>query len=382
MDIMQADQTYIASTYKRYGVVFTGGQGSVLQDEDGREYIDFGGGIAVNTFGVIDEAWRQAVIDQVNRLQHTSNLYYTEPQVKLAQLLCQKTGMSRVFFSNSGAEANECMIKAARKYGGDRKTIITLQNSFHGRTIATLAATGQEAFHQYFDPFPAGFDYARPDDLDDMIRLLARHNPCAIMIELIQGEGGVHVLEPSYVQALATLCRARDILLLIDEVQTGNGRTGALYAFMKYHIQPDIVSTAKGLGGGLPLGATLFNEKTAGVLDAGSHGSTFGGNPVCAAGAFSVLERLTPALLSEVEEKSRLIFDYFRGVRGVKSISGMGLMIGIETEKPAGEIVAACLARGVAPITAKNRVRLLPALNIPLDLLKTGLAILKEEIEP
>ena len=381
MDIKEIDQTYIADTYKRYDVIFTGGRGSVLWDENGREYIDFGGGIAVNTFGVADEQWRQAVIGQIGRLQHASNLYYTEPQAKLAQLLCQRAGMARVFFSNSGAEANECMIKAARKFGGDRKNIIALENSFHGRTIATLAATGQEAFHQYFGPFPEGFYHARPDDLGDMTALVDRHNPCAVMIELIQGEGGIRVLDADYVRALETLCRERDILLLVDEVQTGNGRTGALYAFMKYSIQPDIVSTAKGLGGGLPIGATMFNEKTAGALDTGSHGTTFGGNPVCAAGALNVLERLTPALLGEVAEKGQFIFDYFRDARGIKSISGMGLMIGIETEKPADEVVKACLARGVAPITAKDRVRLVPALNIPFDLLKKGLAILKEEIE-
>jgi acetylornithine/N-succinyldiaminopimelate aminotransferase len=385
MDAKQLCGRYIADTYNRFDAVFTRGTGSILVDEKGREYIDLGGGIAVNIFGVGDEEWERAVCGQIKKLQHASNLYYTLPQARLASLLCEKTGMSSVFFSNSGAEANECMIKAARKYSGDRygpgrSGIITLNGSFHGRTVTTLSATGQERLHRDFGPFTEGFFHTEPDDLSAIEALISRGGVCAVMLETILGEGGVRMLGRGYAQGVAELCRANDILLLIDEVQTGNGRTGALYSYMKYGLDPDIFSTAKGLGGGLPIGATLFGPKTFGVLGVGSHGSTFGGNPVCAAGAVSVIERLDDGLLAEVEHKGEFIKSFLSGAAGVKSVTGMGLMIGVETESDPKTIADDCLRRGLAVLTAQNKVRLLPALNIPLNLLRDGLAILKAAI--
>jgi len=382
MNIQQTSNQYLANTYARFPITFVKGKGSLLWDDQGSEYIDLGSGIAVNTLGLADEAWAQAVSAQLLTLAHTSNLYYTQPQTELAETLCKRTGMQNVFFSNSGAEANECMIKCARKWGSDqsgRTTIITLGGSFHGRTITTLAATGQEIFHQDFGPFPAGFKYAAPNDLEDMQAKLD-DTCCAIMIELVQGESGVNTLDIAYVQALANLCKERNMLLLIDEVQTGNGRTGSLYAFEQYGIAPDIISTAKGLAGGLPLGATLFGAKTADTLTPGTHGSTFGGNPACAAGALHLLGRIDDALLAEVRAKSGYIRERLDGAPGVKGISGMGLMLGIEVERPAAEIVAACLGQGVALLTAKDKVRLLPALNIPWDLLEQALDILLNAI--
>ncbi|HZJ77511.1 MAG TPA: aspartate aminotransferase family protein [Clostridia bacterium] len=383
MNIKEIDQKYVAGTYARFDVVFKYGIGSTLVDENGKKYTDLGGGIAVTSFGIADKEWEKAVMAQVRALQHVSNLYYTKPQAELAQLLCEKTGMKKVFFSNSGAEANECAIKAARKYSADkysadRNMIITLKGSFHGRTIATLTATGQDSFHKDFGPLPQGFDYAQPNDIADMKRLIAENNCCAIMIELIQGEGGINVLERDYVQEISKLCKENDILLIVDEVQTGNGRTGKLYCYMNYEIEPDILSTAKGLGGGLPIGATMFNKKTESVLGAGSHGSTFGGNPVCAAGALSIVERIDSVLMRSVKEKGDYIFSQFEGAKGVKSVSGMGLMIGIETVRDTKEVAAKCLERGVVVLTAKNKVRLLPALNIPFDELKEAVKVVKE----
>jgi len=380
MNTKELDNNYIANTYQRFDVVFDHGKGSVIFDESGKKYIDVGSGIAVNSFGIADEKWEEAVINQLKTLQHTSNLYYSQPQARLAELLCKKTGMKKVFFSNSGAEANECAIKAARKYssdkyGGERNAIVTLRGSFHGRTITTLSATGQEVFHKDFGPFTQGFVFAEPNDIEDFKRIISENSCCAVMIELIQGEGGLNVLDKEYVAALSQLAKENDILLIVDEVQTGNGRTGKLYCYMNYNIDPDIVTTAKGLGGGLPIGATMFNEKTKGVLNAGSHGSTFGGNPVCAAGALSIIERIDDSLLEEVISKSNYIFGEFASAKGVKSISGIGLMVGIETEKNAKEVVIECLNRGVASLTAKNKVRLLPALNIPLMSLKRRLGL-------
>lgn len=383
MNIKEMDAAYVANTYKRFPVQIVSGQGSIVKDDQGKEYIDLGSGIAVTSFGIGDEQWKRAVMDQINQVQHTSNLYYTEPCVRLAQMLCQKTGMKKVFFCNSGAEANECAIKTARKYAADkygpeRYTIITLKNSFHGRTITTLAATGQEHYHELFQPLTPGFKHAAAEDIQELKELINEQPTAAVMIECVQGEGGVIPLSKEYVQAVADICKEQDILLIVDEVQTGNGRTGQLYAYMNYGVQPDIVSTAKGLGGGLPLGAALLGEKVENVLGFGDHGSTFGGNPVCCAGALSVLSRLDEAFLAEVRKKSEFLFDTFKDAPGVEAVTGLGLMIGLKTKKPAGQVLAACMDKGVLCLTAKDKVRLLPALNIPMDTLKKAVAIIKE----
>lgn len=385
MNIIETDNTYVAHSYGRFPICITGGKGSILYDENGKEYIDFGSGIAVNSFGVSDDIWKQAVIEQINKVQHTSNLYYTEPCADLAKMLCEKTGMKKVFFSNSGAEANECAIKAARryaflKYGDGHSTIITLKNSFHGRTITTLSATGQDHYHEEFTPFTEGFVYAEPNDIDDVKKLASENKCIAVMIEIVQGEGGVCPLEESFVKELRKFTEENELLLIVDEVQTGNGRSGQLYAYMNYGIEPDIVSTAKGLAGGLPLGATMFGEKVKDVYTPGTHGSTFGGNPVCSAAAISVLKRIDDDLLADVRKKSEYIFNELKNADGVESVSGMGLMIGIKCTKPASEVVKTCMENGLLVLTAKDRVRLLPALNIDFDTLKKGVEILKEAI--
>ena len=385
MNIIETDNTYVAHSYGRFPICITGGKGSILYDENGKEYIDFGSGIAVNSFGVSDDIWKQAVIEQINKVQHTSNLYYTEPCADLAKMLCEKTGMKKVFFSNSGAEANECAIKAARryaflKYGDGHSTIITLKNSFHGRTITTLSATGQDHYHEEFTPFTEGFVYAEPNDIDDVKKLASENKCIAVMIEIVQGEGGVCPLEESFVKELRKFTEENELLLIVDEVQTGNGRSGKLYAYMNYGIEPDIVSTAKGLAGGLPLGATMFGEKVKDVYTPGTHGSTFGGNPVCSAAAISVLKRIDDDLLADVRKKSEYIFNELKNADGVESVSGMGLMIGIKCTKPASEVVKTCMENGLLVLTAKDRVRLLPALNIDFDTLKKGVEILKEAI--
>ncbi len=384
MDIFTTDQQYVAHTYNRFPVCITGGKGAILTDESGKEYIDLGSGIAVNTFGAADEIWAAAVAAQAAKLQHTSNLYYTEPCAKLAELLCRRTGMKKVFFSNSGAEANECAIKAARrwafqKYGDEsHATIITLKNSFHGRTITTLSATGQESFHTEFGPFTPGFVYADPAAPESLEALLAEHACAAVMIEIIQGEGGVLELSHAFLTAVKEAVAKHDLLLIVDEVQTGSGRTGKLFSYMNFGLEPDIVSTAKGLAGGLPLGATLFGERTEQVYTPGSHGSTFGGNPVCCAGALSVLSRLTDEFLGEVAAKGTYVRSALSGRPGIRSVSGLGLMLGVETEKPASEIIAACRERGVLVLSAKNKVRLLPPLNITADQLEKAVTILAE----
>lgn len=385
MNIIETDNTYVAHSYGRFPICITGGKGSILYDENGKEYIDFGSGIAVNSFGVSDDIWKQAVIKQINKVQHTSNLYYTEPCADLAKMLCEKTGMKKVFFSNSGAEANECAIKAARryaflKYGDGHSTIITLKNSFHGRTITTLSATGQDHYHEEFTPFTEGFVYAEPNDIEDVKKLASENKCIAVMIEIVQGEGGVCPLEESFVKELRKFTEENELLLIVDEVQTGNGRSGKLYAYMNYGIEPDIVSTAKGLAGGLPLGATMFGEKVKDVYTPGTHGSTFGGNPVCSAAAISVLKRIDDDLLADVRKKSEYVFNELKNANGVESVSGMGLMIGIKCTKPASEVVKTCMENGLLVLTAKDRVRLLPALNIDFDTLKKGVEILKEAI--
>ena len=381
-EIQNIDKQYVANTYKRFPIEIVSGKGSVVYDDTGKRYIDMGSGIAVTSFGIADDAWQTAVTEQLSRVQHMSNLYYTAPCARLAQMLCERTGMKKVFFANSGAEANECAIKTARKYAADKKgadyhTIITLENSFHGRTITTLAATGQDHYHELFQPLTPGFVHAKANDLAGLIALAEQHKVAAIMVEMVQGEGGVIALDRDFVSGLYEYAQKNDILVIVDEVQTGNGRTGALYAYMNYGIQPDIVSTAKGIGGGLPLGACLLGEKTESVLGFGDHGSTFGGNPVCCAGAVSILSRIDDALLADVRAKSEYIFRALSGADGVESVSGMGLMIGIKTTKPAAEVLAACMENGVLCLTAKDKVRLLPALNIPMDVLEEAISVIK-----
>lgn len=386
MDIKTQDKQYIANTYDRADVVFTEGRGAEVFDETGRRYIDLGAGIGVNAFGLSDPVWASAVAQQVSKLQHMSNLYYTEPCVKLAKLLCERTGMRKVFFGNSGAEANECAIKAARKWAFDKygdeshSTIITLRNSFHGRTITTLSATGQDAFHTKFGPFTPGFVHASARDASEVRELAEKGGCCAVMLELIQGEGGVVPLTRAYVDEVVRIAREHDLLLIVDEVQTGNGRTGTLYAYEQFGFTPDIVSTAKGLGGGLPLGACLLGERVEHTLGAGDHGSTFGGNPVACAGALTVVERLDEALLADVRCKGELIKSSLTGAKGVKSLTGLGLMVGTLTEKPAKDIAAAALKRGVVVLTAHEKVRLLPPLIITDEQLTEALTILKEVI--
>ena len=382
-DIIEEDKKYIAGTYARFPVAFKEGKGSRLYDYDGREYVDCGSGIAVNIFGVNDGEWKNAVIAQMNSIQHASNLYYTKPQADLARLLCERTGAKKVFFGNSGAEANECAIKAARKYGeikygADRKQIITLKESFHGRTLATLAATGQDAFHKYYGPFPEGFVYADPTI--EGVEACMNERTCAVMIECIQGESGVNVLDKDFVQAVEKLCRERDIIFICDEVQTGNGRTGRLYAYQAYGVSPDIVTTAKGLGGGLPIGACMLFEKCAGVFGYGDHGSTFGGNPVVCAGAYSILSRIDEKLLQSVREKGEYFREGLKKIDGVKEVTGMGLMIGIHTDKPAAEVANECMKRGLLVLTAHSNVRLLPPLTISKDDIDFALKILNEVI--
>ncbi len=376
------DKQYVAATYVRFDLEIVRGRGSLVYDEQGKEYIDLSSGIATNTFGLCDEEWCRAVEEQIHKFQHTSNLYYSEPCASLAEELCRRTGAGKVFFSNSGAEANECAIKTARKWALDTKgegnhTIITLRNSFHGRTVTTLAATGQDTFHTVFHPFTEGFLYADVNDPDGLLKM-AKSGCAAIMLECVQGEGGVLPIPEAFAEAVKTAVRENDLLLIVDEVQTGNGRTGTLYAYEQYGFEPDIVTTAKGLGGGLPIGATMFFDKTKDTLTPGTHGSTFGGNPVSCAAALSVIRRIDDELLREVKAKSDYIRTELAGADGIKSVAGMGLMLGIETERDAGEVIAACMKNGVLPIKAKTKVRLLPALNIPWELLKKAVAVIKD----
>ena len=380
-DIQTLDSQYVAHTYARAPVTFVRGEGCHLYDEAGKPYIDMGSGIAVSALGYGDEGWVAAVSAQAGQLAHASNLYHTAPQA----LLCERTGMKRVFFGNSGAEANECAIKAARRYSalkhGEnvRPVILTLENSFHGRTLATLAATGQDVFHHDFGPFPEGFRHIPANDVAALKTALDVGDVCALLIETIQGEGGVCCLTEEYIQAARELTEARDILLMVDEVQTGNGRTGKLYSYQHFGILPDVVSTAKGLAGGLPMGACLLGEKTADVLTPGTHGSTFGGNPVCAAAALYVQDRLTDELMDEVAQKGEWVRAELAQLPGV-TVSGRGLMLGVESGKLAGALVSDLLSRGVVALTAKTRLRLLPPLTIPWSDLKQAVSIIKEAL--
>jgi acetylornithine/N-succinyldiaminopimelate aminotransferase len=386
MNTREIDKEYVAGTYKRFPVEIVSGKGSVVCDPDGKQYIDMGSGIGVTAFGIADEQWKAAVTEQLSKVQHMSNLYYTQPCALLAKMLCEKTGMSKVFFSNSGAEANECAIKVGRKYASDkygagRFTVITLENSFHGRTLTTLAATGQEHYHELFQPLTPGFVSIPANKTDALEDAIEKYNPAAVMIECIQGEGGVVPLDAEYIRFVREITQKNDIIMIVDEVQTGNGRTGRLYSYMNFGIVPDVVSTAKGLGGGLPLGATLISDKCKDVLGFGDHGSTFGGNPVSCAAALSVISRLTDSFLSGVESKAALLRSLLEGAPGILSVSGMGLMLGLKTVRPAAEVVQACMENGVLCLTAKDKVRLLPALNIPMELLEKAVAVIKEALK-
>ncbi len=381
-DIKALDKQYVANTYGRFDLEIVSGKGSRVFDSEGNEYIDLSTGIAVNTFGIADEEWKAAVTAQLDKFQHTSNLYYSAPCARLAELLCEKTGAKKVFFGNSGAEANECAIKVARKWAQDTKgegeyNIITLKNSFHGRTVTTLKATGQDVFHKDFGPFPEGFLYAEANCPESVLELVKNNSCCAILMEPVQGEGGVMPLTKEFVLEVAKIAKENDLLLMFDEVQTGNGRCGTLYAYEQFGVTPDVVTTAKGLGGGLPIGACLMFDRVENTLGAGSHGSTFGGNPIAAAGAVSIISRIDKELLLGVRERSEYIFGELQGAKGIKSVSGMGLMIGIETERDVNEVLAECMKAGILPIKAKNKLRLLPALNISMDDLKKAVEIIK-----
>ena len=386
-NIINNDKKYIATTYKRFNVVLKEGKGSILIDENNKEYIDFSSGIGTNTFGACDDEWVDAVCNQAKTLQHTSNLYYSIPQVKLAELLIERTNMKKVFFANSGAEANEGAIKCARKYSFDkygkgRSEIITLQGSFHGRTIATLSATGQDVFHQYFYPFVEDFKYAPVNDINALNDLI-NENTCAIMIETVQGEGGVNALEPEFIKYIDKVCKEKDLVFICDEVQTGNGRTGYLYSYMEYGVNPDIVTTAKALAGGLPFAAVMFNTKVENTLSYGQHATTFGGNPICAQAAYSIISRIDNDLLEHVKECRKIIDEELKKSPYVKYTTGKGLMVGIELDdkKLAADIVQKCIDNGLIVLTAKKRIRLLPPLNISFENLRRGLDILKKVLE-
>ena len=382
-NIKELDKKYVANTYARFPVLLEHGSGSLVYDDAGKEYIDLGAGIAVTSFGIADSEWAAAVTQQLTKLQHCSNLYFTGPCALLAEKLCEATGMKKVFFGNSGAEANECAIKAARKYsfdkyGPDRYKIVTLVDSFHGRTIATLSATGQPDLQNGFQPMVPGFIYTPANDCEALKALVESESGiCAFMFELIQGESGVNVLSQEFVDCMVSLAKEHDILLVDDEVQAGNGRTGTLYAYMQYGFTPDIMSTAKGLGGGLPIGACLLGEKVQDTMGAGTHGSTFGGNPAVCAGALNILSRIDDELLADVKAKGEYIVKELTLAPGVKGVSGKGLMIGIETEKSAGEVLNECMANGVLVLTAHGKVRLVPALNIPMELVEKAVAVIK-----
>ena len=381
-DIKAADSKHIMNTYARFDSCIVSGEGATLTDINGKTLIDLTSGIGVNSLGYGDEGWVNAVSAQVAKLAHISNLYYTLPNVELATLLCEKTGYDKVFFANSGAEANEGAIKLARKYSYDkygkgRSTIITLKNSFHGRTITTLTATGQEQFHDFFFPFTEGFKYVAANDLSDLNEQLDE-TVCAIIVEFVQGEGGVCNIDKDYVNIVTKLCKERDILLVADEVQTGIGRTGKLLCSEHYGVMPDVTTLAKGLGGGLPIGAVLATQKVSAVLSYGQHGTTFGGNPIACAGACEVIKRVSqPEFLQEVNEKSEHIKQKLAKVSEIEDISGQGLMLGLTLKtKSASEVAKKCVDAGVLVLTAKAKVRLLPPLNISWDELDKGLELL------
>ena len=388
-EIKKLDSRNVMQTYARFDVAIERGEGATLYSPEGKEYIDFTSGIGVNAIGYGNKKWADAIYAQALKLQHISNLYYSEPYVKLADILTKRTGMKSVFFSNAGADANEGMIKLARKYSFDkygkgRNTIISLNQSFHGRTITTLAATGQEVFHNYFFPFTEGFKHVPANDIEALEKELT-DGVCAVLIEFIQGEGGVLPLDPGYIMKVSELCKNRDLLLLADEVQTGVGRTGTLFAFEQYGVKPDVLSFAKGIAGGLPLGGILANEKCATVLTSGTHATTFGGNPISAAGAIEVLNQLDSKTLKEVTKKGEYIKKQVEswGLKSIGEVRGKGLMIGISLIGVTPRDVAqTCVENGLIMLTAgSDALRILPPLTITYNELDKGLKILEKILE-
>lgn len=387
MNTKEKDLKYIMHTYGRYDVALKSGKGVTAYDEDGKKYLDVSSGIGVNSLGYCDDGWVKAVSEQAARLQHMSNYFYSEQASSLAEKLCTLSGMAKVCFGNSGAEANECAIKIARKYsfdkyGSGRNEIVTLKNSFHGRTVTTLSATGQEVFHNFFFPFTEGFVYAEANDFSALEEAVS-DKTCAVMLELIQGEGGVNILDKDYVKSLFEYCEKKDILVIVDEVQTGCGRTGKLFAFENYGVKPDLVTAAKGLGGGLPIGACLCSQKLGEVMQPSTHGTTFGANPVVCAGANYVLDVLTSdGFLNEVEAKGKYLENKLLELEGVKNVRRMGLMVGIELcEGDVHEVAASCVKNGLLIITAKNLLRMLPPLTISRAELDEAVKILKDTLE-
>lgn len=386
MNTKEKDLKYIMHTYGRYDVALAKGKGAVAYDEDGKRYIDVASGIGVNSLGFCDDGWVKAVTEQASTIQHMSNYFYCEQASTLAERLCTLTGLSKVCFGNSGAEANECAIKIARKYSFDkygegRNEIITLKNSFHGRTVTTLAATGQDVFHNYFFPFTEGFKYVEAGDMD-ALKNAVTDKTCAVMFELIQGEGGVNILDKAYVQELVSYCQSRDILVIIDEVQTGVGRTGKLFAHQNYEVLPDLMTVAKGIGGGLPIGLCMCGEKLKDVMSPSTHGTTFGANPVVCAGANYVLDRVTTdGFLDEVEQKGAYLEEKLLSLDSVKSVRRMGLMVGIEIEENAHDIAVKCVENGLIIITAKNLLRMLPPLVITNEEIDEAVQILNKTLK-
>lgn len=384
-EVKNLSNEYIANTYSRFDVAIESGNGVFCKDFDGKEYLDFTSGIGVNSLGFCDSRWAEAVIKQVRTLNHTSNLYYTLPGARLAAKLCLKSGMKKVFFSNSGAEANECAIKAARKYsfdkyGSGRHEIITLENSFHGRTLATLSATGQDVFHKFFDPFVEGFVYTKANDAQELLSKISEKT-CAIMLEVIQGEGGVLELHSAFLDEIVDVAQKKDILIIVDEVQTGIGRCGTLFGYQGFQFLPNIVSCAKGLAGGLPLGATLFDEKTAAVLSAGSHATTFGANPIICSAAEAVLDSLNQEALLDIMQKGIYMRVEIAKMPHVLSVNGQGLMLGVALDVDNKSVVEKCLQAGLLVLTAKEKLRLLPPLNITIEEIKSGLEILEKVLK-
>ncbi|MCQ2407038.1 MAG: acetylornithine/succinylornithine family transaminase [Oscillospiraceae bacterium] len=384
MTTIQATDQFTMKAFGRIPLIEVQGHNCTCTDETGKTYIDMGSGIGCNVLGWCNDAWVDAVCGQVKKLQHACNYYYTQPQAELAEKLAKATGFKRMFLGNSGAEANECAIKVARKYSSDkygkeRGTIISLVNSFHGRTIATLAATGQDVFHQYFYPFPTGYVFAKANDINDLKSKLDG-TVCGIMIELIQGEGGVCALDPEYVMAVKQICDENDIILIIDEVQTGCGRTGAFLAQQLYGIQANVTTMAKGIGGGLPIGICLVDEKCENVITPGTHGSTFGGNPVVCAGACAVLDTVTaPGFLDNVKEKAAYLRSELEQIPDIESLSGIGMMIGMKLKtKDAHDVMLAANDAGLLVLTAKDKLRLLPPLTITKEEMDAGLSILRK----